>query len=617
MREEFASMEWAGRNKMSKSPNIVQATNFFNQIALWVAQEVLNAYEIKQRCQTISFFISVLKASLDLNNLNGVRSILAGMQSTPVYRLARTWEALSKRDRLLYDRISALMSTDNNSEAYRKKINQAKIPCIPYLGIYLGDLTYIYEAWRSVKGDEARVLQCIEREAQMEAVLDEIAKMQSTCYYNLEMNDAIQTGVRAQFYPSESIGAWEKDQYQTSYILEPKRAPGSAILPEARHRSATDGPTTLSEGSKFYLLRPNINLRMPKLPSSSVREESQGSAPSVPPNARGNAALPFRVNTKLGRGGRNVNSLDDAKVVKTEVGVVLSMSHTEKRGKLDLSNTEEVRKDHVEASSYLCKDKSDKYYSGELPPRVEIRPSSDIDLVPLSTSMKSEGEATLIPMRDTGSLDVMPLNSARSSRGPTFGTSRRKERKMQKRRDGTGEELNSDCDLSMNLDGTSRLSTNNVHQSIRSSQASSFGTELDMCQNLSPPSSTILENVKELTLSPPEDILQASKGLRISVEISDFDSIPKSLSPTPFQDCESQPLPKVLTRAGSESQIPSIRSSTATKLMQSHVYIKHETNEDGSRSNRRPWVKCCATLYPTYLCVDSSRTKLRESLFFW
>ena len=42
--------------------------------------------------------LSPTQVCYDLNNLNGVKSILAGLQSTPIHRLAKTWAV---RERIL------------------------------------------------------------------------------------------------------------------------------------------------------------------------------------------------------------------------------------------------------------------------------------------------------------------------------------------------------------------------------------------------------------------------------------------------------------------------------------------------------------------------------------
>ena len=64
-----------------------------------------------------------------------------------VFRLKKTWSLLSRRDKQTFDRLYDLFSEEANFEELRKHVDQLAFSpvkdCIPYLGIYLTDLTYI------------------------------------------------------------------------------------------------------------------------------------------------------------------------------------------------------------------------------------------------------------------------------------------------------------------------------------------------------------------------------------------------------------------------------------------------------------------------------------------
>ena len=63
------------------------------------------------------------------------------------FRLKKTWSLLSRRDKQTFDRLYDLFSEEANFEELRKHVDQLAFSpvkdCIPYLGIYLTDLTYI------------------------------------------------------------------------------------------------------------------------------------------------------------------------------------------------------------------------------------------------------------------------------------------------------------------------------------------------------------------------------------------------------------------------------------------------------------------------------------------
>nr|KAJ3421634.1 RasGEF [Polyrhizophydium stewartii] len=170
--QELESLAWTGPEKERLTPAIVHITNHFNQIAIWVAQQILDAKAAKRRFQLICFFIRVAKVGkrggihcLDFNNFDSVRSVVAGLQSTPVHRLERT-QMVGRRERAVFEKIAELASLDNNNDAYRRRLAHAKPPCVPYLGTHLGDLTFVYECLKKDRGNPARAHQYEEREAQ-------------------------------------------------------------------------------------------------------------------------------------------------------------------------------------------------------------------------------------------------------------------------------------------------------------------------------------------------------------------------------------------------------------------------------------------------------------------
>ncbi len=68
---------------------------------------------------------------------------MTGLQGSSVKRLNKTWElvdpALVESFRLL----CAEMAFEKNFKAYRELLKTAGTPCLPYLGVYLTDLTFI------------------------------------------------------------------------------------------------------------------------------------------------------------------------------------------------------------------------------------------------------------------------------------------------------------------------------------------------------------------------------------------------------------------------------------------------------------------------------------------
>lgn len=180
--EELLSVSWTTSKKLSLTPNIVAYTRRFNQVSFWVVEEVLRCNErvspgvhettvinnntsinlshnqfmnhhqhkkqleidAKVRAEVIVHFIKIAKRLLeDYNNLHSCYAIVSALNSSPLYRLRKSWSYVGKKDRATFDRLCSLFSDDSNFEKLRDHCSRKVLPCLPYLGMYLRDLIYV------------------------------------------------------------------------------------------------------------------------------------------------------------------------------------------------------------------------------------------------------------------------------------------------------------------------------------------------------------------------------------------------------------------------------------------------------------------------------------------
>jgi son of sevenless len=69
--------------------------------------------------------------------------IVSGLNLTPVYRLRKTWDAVPRKYITIYEQLTALMAPKGNFKVYREELHTKDPPCVPFLGRYLTDLTFI------------------------------------------------------------------------------------------------------------------------------------------------------------------------------------------------------------------------------------------------------------------------------------------------------------------------------------------------------------------------------------------------------------------------------------------------------------------------------------------
>eukprot|EP00126_Sphaerothecum_destruens_P000576 Sdes_comp10707_c0_seq2m2394 len=74
----------------------------FNRIALFVETCILKWDTPSMRARIIARFVQIAERLREYNNFNSLKAVLSGLQSTPIFRLHKTWSQVgSKRKRQL------------------------------------------------------------------------------------------------------------------------------------------------------------------------------------------------------------------------------------------------------------------------------------------------------------------------------------------------------------------------------------------------------------------------------------------------------------------------------------------------------------------------------------
>lgn len=220
--DELSGCGWTKKLKYEFAPNVVTLTKRFNHVSFWVVREILNANRPKIRAAVLTHFIKIAKKLFDMNNLHSLKAVISGLQSAPIYRLNKTWALIQRRDRAMFDKLAELLSEEENKKNLREYLSSVKLPCIPYLGMYLADLTYIDTIHPNTGGlDDART-------RKMNDVIRLISEFQQSKYENLEPSTYIQSYLSSVNYIEELQKFVEDDNYKLSLQIEPK--PSSSNL---------------------------------------------------------------------------------------------------------------------------------------------------------------------------------------------------------------------------------------------------------------------------------------------------------------------------------------------------------------------------------------------------
>lgn len=90
---EFVGLSWMKDDKEVRAPNIIKMVRWSNHVIQWLVTEIVSLKDnIKARASMMERIITIAKHCNTLNNFNGVKEILAALQSSAVYRLKKTRE---------------------------------------------------------------------------------------------------------------------------------------------------------------------------------------------------------------------------------------------------------------------------------------------------------------------------------------------------------------------------------------------------------------------------------------------------------------------------------------------------------------------------------------------
>ncbi|KAJ3050654.1 hypothetical protein HK102_012227, partial [Quaeritorhiza haematococci] len=212
---EFLKKAWSERDS-NVAINVKQMILMSNQVTGWVAQCILSEKDIKRRSALIKHFILVADRCRALNNFNTLMAILAGLNSAPIHRLKRTWELLSTRAQSILDILRKTMNPTKNFSTYRESLHSVNPPCVPFLGFYLTDLTFIEDGNPNFLKSNARHINFSKRMKTAE-VIREIQQYQNAPYSLRDVAE-IQEFLRGCLRES----ADETDLYNMSLQLEPR-----------------------------------------------------------------------------------------------------------------------------------------------------------------------------------------------------------------------------------------------------------------------------------------------------------------------------------------------------------------------------------------------------------
>ncbi|XP_034398629.1 ral guanine nucleotide dissociation stimulator-like 1 isoform X2 [Cyclopterus lumpus] len=233
------------------------------------------------RACIIEGWIAIAQECRQLKNFSSLRAILSALQSNSVYRLKKTWAAVSRESRNAFDHLSETFPDENcvltsreilvedgthpNGSATPSSVSRTSFSSgvVPYLGTYLTVLTMLDTALTDTV--EGGLINFEKRRREFE-ILSQIRQLQASCSrYSLPVNSHIAAWLQTHTLLTDH------ESYEMSRDLEPPVDPCPSSPNSWSSRLLT---------KKLATLRPGYDNSLRKTNADQISVSSSGSSSS-------------------------------------------------------------------------------------------------------------------------------------------------------------------------------------------------------------------------------------------------------------------------------------------------------------------------------------------------
>lgn len=222
--EELLATEWT-KQSSSLAVNVRAMSTLSTDLSNLVTDSILQLEEPKKRAAIIKQWIKVATKCLELNNYDTIWAIVCSLDSTNIKRMKRTWEVVPQKTKASFDELKTVVDVSKNYSALRQRVAAQVPPCLPFLGVYLTDLTMVDHANQATRplstaNGTIPVINLYKHMGTAKLISD-LQRFQIP--YRLAEVSELQTWMQDQLIRVRSAGEKNfQNHYRRSLVLEPK-----------------------------------------------------------------------------------------------------------------------------------------------------------------------------------------------------------------------------------------------------------------------------------------------------------------------------------------------------------------------------------------------------------
>jgi hypothetical protein len=249
--EELLASQWMKKGGVD-APNVKAMSALSTDLSNMVAETILHHTELKKRAAVIKQWIKIAQQFLELHNYDGLMAIICSLNSSTITRLRKTWDAISQRRKETLRNLQEIVEPAQNNKVLRTKLHDHIPPCLPFLGMYLTDLTFVDIGNPSTKrvslgseseedGEGGLTVVNFDKHTRTAKIIGELQRFQMP--YRLTELPDMQDWLSAQFQQIREAdqGNVQVTYYRKSLLLEPREtilkreveSPAAAVAAQA------------------------------------------------------------------------------------------------------------------------------------------------------------------------------------------------------------------------------------------------------------------------------------------------------------------------------------------------------------------------------------------------
>ncbi|KAJ5176358.1 uncharacterized protein N7482_002235 [Penicillium canariense] len=254
--EELLDTEWT-RKSGSLAVNVRAMSTLSTDLAHLVADSILYLEEPKKRAATIKHWVKIASKCLELNNYDSLMAIICSLNLSMISRLKRTWDIVSQKTKTTLEQLRSIVDVSRNYAVLRQRLQNHVPPCLPFVGTYLTDLTFVdhgNQSLRSLPTDDGEMAVInFDKHMKTARIISELQRFQIP--YRLTEVPELQTWMQNELVRVRSNGELTAQTfYRRSLVLEPREPSRSGgnlqALAQAQAQSQTQaGSQSQSESS--------------------------------------------------------------------------------------------------------------------------------------------------------------------------------------------------------------------------------------------------------------------------------------------------------------------------------------------------------------------------------